>query len=203
MSPRPDVSEQRRSQILQAASRVFARRGFQETRMDDIVSESGLSKGALYWYFESKDDIIIAIVESTLDRELAHIQALVDDPRPARERLMDFVEFMLVDFQNLDELLPMVFEIVALAIRKVSVRPMIESYFRSTMDSLVPIIEQGIEAGEFRPVDAQAAAIAVGAQIEGTILLQVYDQQTVRLADHVRSGLQLLLSGLDSAGEGG
>jgi AcrR family transcriptional regulator len=203
VSPRPDVSEQRRSQILQAASRVFARRGFQETRMDDIVSESGLSKGALYWYFESKDDIIIAIVDSVLDRELAHIRALVDDPRPARERLMHFVEFMLEDFQNLDELLPMVFEIVALAIRNASVQPMIESYFRSTMESLVPIIEQGIEAGEFRPVDAQAAAIAVGAQIEGTILLQVYDRHTVRLADHVRSGLQLLLSGLDSVDEGG
>jgi len=56
MSPRPDVSEERKNQILDAAGKVFARLGFQKTRMDDIVEESGLSKGTLYWYFKSKDE---------------------------------------------------------------------------------------------------------------------------------------------------
>ncbi|HET7081061.1 MAG TPA: helix-turn-helix domain-containing protein, partial [Chloroflexia bacterium] len=57
MSPRPDVSEERKNQILDAAAAVFSRLGFHEARMDDIVRESGLSKGTLYWYFTSKDAI--------------------------------------------------------------------------------------------------------------------------------------------------
>ncbi|MFN2235991.1 MAG: TetR/AcrR family transcriptional regulator, partial [Anaerolineales bacterium] len=55
MSPRPDVSEQRKDQILDAAATVFAKKGVHESRMDDIVEKSGLSKGSLYWYFKSKD----------------------------------------------------------------------------------------------------------------------------------------------------
>ena len=58
MSPRPDVSEERVRQVLDAAGAVFARSGFSETRMDDIAAAAGLSKGALYLYFPGKEGII-------------------------------------------------------------------------------------------------------------------------------------------------
>ncbi|HEY6540074.1 MAG TPA: helix-turn-helix domain-containing protein, partial [Ktedonobacteraceae bacterium] len=67
MSPRPDVSEERRNQILAAASTVFARSGFHEARMDDIAEEVGLSKGALYLYYKSKDAIIAALLKFFFD----------------------------------------------------------------------------------------------------------------------------------------
>ena len=63
MAARRDVSAERKNQILDAAMVVFARSGFHEARMDDIVQESGLSKGTLYWYFKSKEEIITAISE--------------------------------------------------------------------------------------------------------------------------------------------
>ena len=62
MSPRRDVSEERKEQILDAAAEVFSRKGFDKARMDDIVEKTGLSKGALYWYFKSKDEIFEALV---------------------------------------------------------------------------------------------------------------------------------------------
>ena len=61
MSPKPDVSEERTAQIITAAMQVFAQQGLEKARMDDIASESGLSKGTLYLYFKSKDAIISAI----------------------------------------------------------------------------------------------------------------------------------------------
>ena len=63
MSPRPNVSEERRAQIIESAIKVFARQGFASTRMDDVAIESDMSKGLLYWYFKSKDEIIIAIAD--------------------------------------------------------------------------------------------------------------------------------------------
>ena len=66
MAPRPDVSKERKSQILTAATKVFTELGFAGARMDDIVAESGLSKGNLYWYFESKDTIIISMLDQVL-----------------------------------------------------------------------------------------------------------------------------------------
>jgi AcrR family transcriptional regulator len=63
MSPRPDVSDERKSQILNAAERVFTKKGIDLARMDDIAEETGLSKGTLYLYFKSKDELVISILD--------------------------------------------------------------------------------------------------------------------------------------------
>jgi TetR/AcrR family transcriptional regulator, repressor for uid operon len=60
----PKLSEQRRQQILAAAKACFQRAGFHKTGMQAICAEAGLSAGAVYRYFGSKDELIAAIVES-------------------------------------------------------------------------------------------------------------------------------------------
>jgi TetR/AcrR family transcriptional regulator, transcriptional repressor of aconitase len=76
----PKVSQQhrdaRREQILTAARRCFLRSGFHETSMQDLFAESGLSSGAVYSYFSSKDDVIMAIAEENMGEVLALIRAL-------------------------------------------------------------------------------------------------------------------------------
>ena len=58
-----ETPEVRRAQILEAARRCFGEAGYHKTKMDDIVSRAGLSKGALYWHFESKDEIFLALFD--------------------------------------------------------------------------------------------------------------------------------------------
>ncbi|MBH0777256.1 TetR/AcrR family transcriptional regulator [Nocardia bovistercoris] len=66
----PRVSEEhlerRRRQILDAARLCFARKGFHDTSMQDVFAESGLSAGAVYRYFKSKDDIVAALATQTM-----------------------------------------------------------------------------------------------------------------------------------------
>jgi AcrR family transcriptional regulator len=68
----PKVSAQyrdeRRAHILAAARRCFVRDGFHQTSMQDLVREAGMSSGAVYRYFTSKDAMIIAIAEENLDQ---------------------------------------------------------------------------------------------------------------------------------------
>ncbi|HSD84803.1 MAG TPA: TetR/AcrR family transcriptional regulator [Anaerolineae bacterium] len=194
--PRPDVSEERRTQIIEAAMRVFARSGFQEARMDDIVAETGLSKGALYWYYKSKDEIIQSIMDSMFDRELAGLEALQEDDRPAGERLLEFTRVATGDLKRYSKLLPLFYEFYALAFRNKTVRKALTRYLRQYFAMIEPLIQQGIDRGEFRPVDAKQAAIAVGSLFEGTLLLWVYDPDTVKFDKHVEIGTQLLLDGL-------
>lgn len=68
---------QRREQITSAALRCVARDGFHRTTMADIVGESGLSAGAVYGYFASKTEIIHALVESSMGRVAAEVEAEV------------------------------------------------------------------------------------------------------------------------------
>jgi AcrR family transcriptional regulator len=196
MSPRQDVSEERRTQIIEAAMRVFARSGFQEARMDDIVAETGLSKGALYWYYKSKDEIILSIMDSMFDRELAGLKALQVDERPAGDRLIEFVQLTTADLKRYSKLLPLFYEFYALAFRNKTVRKALTRYLRKYFAMIEPIIQQGIDRGEFRAVDAKEAAIATGSLFEGTLLLWVYDPDTVKIDKHIEIGTRLLLDGL-------
>ncbi len=68
--PRPDVSVERKIQILKAAMDVFSKKGFHEARMEDIAHEAQLSIGGLYWYYKSKEDLIVAIMEEVIDQDV-------------------------------------------------------------------------------------------------------------------------------------
>ena len=196
MSPRPDVSEERKQQILQAAMAVFARLGLSEARMDDIVEESGLSKGALYWYFDSKDAIIGAILDSMFEREFADLQPILSGDGTVSERLYQFMDYTMKDVKRMFSLLPLAYEFYALAFRQKAVRQAVEKYFCQYVALLEPVIQEGIQRGEFRQMDSKDAVMALGAIVEGTILLWVYDAKVVDLDHHGKASLKLLLDGL-------
>jgi hypothetical protein len=93
-------------------------------------------------------------------------------------------------------MLPIAYEFLALAFRNKIVQKALKQYFNVYMDALVPIIQRGIDTGEFRNVDAQEVAIAAGAIFEGTVLLWVYDKSRVDVERHIRSSNKLLLVGV-------
>ncbi|MFD9001484.1 TetR/AcrR family transcriptional regulator [Streptomyces sp. NPDC059582] len=76
-----EYMEARRAQILDAARRCFVRDGFHSTSMQDLFAESGLSAGAVYRHFASKDEMITAIVEENM-REVLNMVHTVATQRP-------------------------------------------------------------------------------------------------------------------------
>jgi AcrR family transcriptional regulator len=124
MSPRPDVSDERKSQIINAAEDVFTKKGFDEARMDDIAEETGLSKGTLYLYFKSKDDLIIAILDRMFQREFKQLENLNQDEIPATEAIEKLTDLLTKDILGLLRLVPIIYEFLALAFRGSFVRSM-------------------------------------------------------------------------------
>src|ERR1700744_3429961 len=78
----PKVTQQyrdaRRDQILSAARRCFLRDGFHSTSMQDLFAEAGLSAGAVYRYFASKDEVIVAIAEQNMREVLAMMRGVAE-----------------------------------------------------------------------------------------------------------------------------
>ena len=66
-----EVMEERRAQILSAARRVFAEKGLSKVTLRDVFREAGLSAGAVYNYFQSKDDLILGVTEAGMAEALA------------------------------------------------------------------------------------------------------------------------------------
>jgi AcrR family transcriptional regulator len=196
MSPRPDVSDERKSQILNAAENVFTKKGLDLARMDDIAEETGLSKGTLYLYFKSKDDLIIAILDRMFQGIFNQLERRLNDHTSATEAINQFTEEAIRDYKHMLRLMPVAYEFLAMAFRNKIVRQALKVYLEKFMDVLEPIIQRGIDSGEFRPVDPRETAIAACAIYEGTVLLWVYDSTLVDLDHHIHSGMRLLLEGI-------
>ncbi|HVN16969.1 MAG TPA: TetR/AcrR family transcriptional regulator [Anaerolineales bacterium] len=196
MSPRPDVSDERKSQILNAAEGVFTKKGFSDARMDDIAEETGLSKGTLYLYFKSKEDLVIAILDRIFGDVINQFQTRKNVELKATEAIWQFTEAAIRDYKRMMGLMPIAYEFLALGFRNTVVQKALKNYFKLYMDALIPIIQRGIDSGEFRQVDARDVAVAAGAIFEGTVLLWVYDKNMVDVDHDIRSGITFLLEGV-------
>lgn len=196
MSPRPNVSAERKSQIVSAAVEVFTEKGFDEARMDDIALKTGLSKGTLYLYFKNKDDLIMAILDRIFQQEFSKLERLNRVELSAVEAIREFTQLMASEVNALLRLIPIFYQFLALAFRSRYVQSALQRYLNRYINFLIPIIQRGIDSGEFRAVDPDEVAVAMGAIIEGTILLWVYDRNAIDPERHIQSGIQLLLEGI-------
>ena len=198
MSPKPDVSEERKLQIIEAAVSVFAREGFNKARMDDIADKAGLSKGALYWYFKSKDAIISTILDSVFAREISRIRKMVDVDLPAREMLEIYINSVTEDIVAMKPIMPILYEFIAMGFRQKSIHKSMQKYFREFMKVTEPIVQRGIDKGEFKSVDPVEASQTLGAIFEGSILLWSYDPENIDVKELIESSVDLLLEGLEN-----
>lgn len=196
MSPKNNVSEKRRNQILDAAMKTFSEVGFHKARMSDIADTSGLSKGSLYWYFDSKDSIILNLLEKFFEPELKDLRALLTDSRSAEDRLEIYIDRVSDDMVAMLKWMPLIHDFIALAFRKEPVRKAISSYYQRHLEILLSLIQQGLDSGEFQADSAMEASVAIGSMLEGTVLLWVYDPSLIDIKYHIKSNINLLLQGL-------
>lgn len=74
-----------RAALLRAAAAVFSERGFRDASVDDIAHRAGYSKGAIYWHFESKDDLFFALLEERLERPTREMIELLESAPPEQD----------------------------------------------------------------------------------------------------------------------
>jgi len=200
MASRADVGAERRSQILDAATKVIAKRGFTDARMDDIGQEAGISKGLLYWYFKSKDAVLEALVRRLFQPEMRAVADLPNQSGTARERLLGFADKSATEVAKIVRLVPITFEFYTLAFRNKAIRKVVNEFFAVYVESIKSVIEQGAKAGEFGTADPAQAAVTLAAVLEGVLLLWMFDLRPFDLVTQVRSGVEAVVTGLERGG---
>ncbi len=149
-----------REELLSKAAEVFAQQGYAQTRIQDIAQSMSLSRSALYHYFTSKEEILAALVEEHLERRASELERVAGDAsRPAVERLRDALRATIIErliggprLRVLDQL---AVEMPA------DLRRTFDRGRRHILDLYTAVIADGIARGEFRPLDARVAALAV------------------------------------------
>ena len=197
---RPDTRPQ---ELLDAALAVFAERGYRNTRIDDVAEAAGVTKGAVYHYFETKEELLLRAIEHYHERAFGEIGDMLRDaggPVSARIRLMMRKAFGVTSPGG---------QRMTLALILQSVRHDLPEAHRRWLRGgpikgwqlLASLIEEGKSAGEFRAdVDAEVAARVI---ISGLITQMVWQPLAPEvpelLVDEDRlidSAVELLLHGL-------
>ncbi len=167
----------RRTQVLDAATRCFARQGFSATSMDDVVRESGLSAGAVYRYFDGKDALIAAAAEQALTRVAGTLAWAREAPEPvAPRRVLHALLTRVAQEPGPGEVDPARVAVGAWAeaLRNPRVHQVVESTFRSVRADLLAVLIRWRDAGHLAPdADLEAAAAALFGTVPGFLLQRV------------------------------
>ncbi|MCP4198190.1 MAG: TetR/AcrR family transcriptional regulator [Proteobacteria bacterium] len=151
----------RKDEILDAASKLFARLGFKKTTLDEVAGEVGIVKSALYRYFSNKEDLFNAVIDRLANEHMEAIEKAVKGASGTEEKLRALLiaghgaavartRDVAMPLEVWRELKPLVDECT-------------EGYKRSAIDSTRRIIEDGVRRDEFVCDDPQLVAVLMHA----------------------------------------
>jgi AcrR family transcriptional regulator len=196
----PRVSQEHeqavRDRIVRAALQVFAERGFHRATMQDIVRASGLSVGAIYTYFRSKSDLILAGCDLITDQELAQLQDRLAAVSGYRDRLAAAVGYW---FDNLAVEQSgagsgfLLLQAWAEVETDPAIREMLVRRRRETVTATVVLLQEGVMRGELPGwLDVPSIAEAFSALLDGMLIQAAEEGAAYRRSDHERRILALV-----------
>jgi TetR/AcrR family acrAB operon transcriptional repressor len=158
---------ERRAQILRAARAVFIEKGYLAARVEDVAARAGLSKGAVYFYFQSKRDLMIALVQEEHENTYSFLDQAEKDHRPGAIKLLDLGQKYLDYFAGLKSPPRFFLMMCEQGIRDEEIREEVAAVHHRFVDAATRILAQGQAEGAFRKGDPAAMAQMLKAIIDG------------------------------------
>lgn len=155
-----------------AALSVCAEKGYQKTRVEDIVARAGLSKGSLYHHFDSKRHLFIEMLGAMIHQVRDQMLALLPESPSAEHALRAFYRMFEEMVEKQPEMLAGLVDFWAMASRDAEMRRTFSSYYEELAEVLTRVIEQGQQSGEFSAeLDVAEAAWTFITASDGVALL--------------------------------
>lgn len=196
--------EQRPGEILAAALEQFVERGYAATRLEDVARRAGVTKGTMYRYFAGKTDLFRAVVRRTVVPQIeAFERAIASSDGPSRELLVHFAEGWMERVYRTP-----VAGLAKLVTAEAANFPELARFYQAevierAVRAIRRVLERGIERGEFRAVDVDAATFVIRAPL---ILAAIWKHSMNRLESSrlderrfVDAYLDMMLNGLLAA----
>jgi AcrR family transcriptional regulator len=164
------IKDARREAILDAARRVFARKGLAATRIGDIAAEADISQGLLYHYFPNKEALFTAIVEGALRETAGMTTGALEAAGSAWERLQHLCEQMLAGVLEYPDYLLVIMQAFTSEAVPEEARRAVDEYGQRTFQGIVALIQEGQAEGEVVAGDPVELALTYTACIQGVAL---------------------------------
>lgn len=199
--PRPNVETERRQQILEAAMTCFSRKGYYPSSMDDIAAELSFSKALIYYYFKTKRDIFLTILEEWVQASTNTWEMMFSPEDDITAQLRKGLEYgvqLVVQFKDLARI---EFEFYAETGRDAEVRQAIQSLFAKFRAEFKSLLDAGVANGEFRPLNTEALSAVLFGTYEGLAMQAIVDPDTLDWSTILESLLDMIMQGISPAKE--
>lgn len=187
-------SEETRAHILEAAVKQFAVNGYNKASVDSICDQAGVSKGAFYHHFKTKQDVFLALLDGWLQTFDQAIEASKDRPVPETFQMM--TEYFPYVFESASENLPMFLEFLQQASRDEKVWQASIAPYRRYHKYFAALIKKGIAEDSFVEVNPDLAARLIVSTAMGLLLQSLLDPEGAKWDKVARETVQLLMTSM-------
>lgn len=189
-------SEETRNHLLSAAQRLFSQKGYDSASVADICAEAGVSKGAFYHHFDSKQALFMHLLEvwlGQMDQNFHSLRRAAPDVPSAMISMgrlagglmqaADMRNSLFLEFWSQAQRDPLVWQ--------AAIAP-----YQRYLAYFTELLQQGVAEGSLRPVDPQAAARMLLALALGLLMQGMFDPRGVDWAEETAESLEYLMTGM-------
>ena len=191
-----ELQDRRKEQIMSAALSVVVAKGYDQSRMDDIVEKSQLSKGAIYWYYKSKKEVYLSLVDYWFVQYSSDVVDTLQQQESASDQLKALFDFFIEQFDKNPAVFKLLVEFWRLAGLNPDFNAKLQQVYSDFLEYIIEIIKVGIANGEFKNVEPRITALSILINIEGINWFTLFDKSGVEAHEYIDTISNFILNGL-------
>ena len=194
------VTEFRTSGILEAARKVFAKKGFSNATMEDIAAAAGVAKGTVYLYYESKREVYFAALKFGLEKMYAVLDEEIKSIATPEEKLRTLIRVKLAYFdENRDFFKIYYSELGNICIHPAALDNDLKNLYFEQAKVVESILKEGARKKVFRPMRTEQAAFAISDVIRGAVTQRILGWSKSKISQDVDFVFDLIVKGISAS----
>lgn len=189
-------SEETRNHILESATRLFSKTGYDATGVAEICQAAGVSKGAFYHHFPSKQAVFLELLNTYLNGIETGFNLMRQETNNVPRAILQMAELVGSVFQTTDIHLPIFLEFWTQANHDPHIWEAAIAPYRRYQSYFAEMIQEGIEEGSLQPVDAHLAARVLVSLAVGMLMQSLFDPQVTSWQNEARQSMELFMNGI-------
>ena len=174
----PERENERREQLIRASYTVFAERGFDQVRLEDIAGAAGFSKAVVHYYFDKKEEFLVGVFEWITGTILERLNTAGQDARGAVACLRAQLEELFVSPRRNRRFYHVYLDFLTQSVHNERLGRVTATFYESVRQALAHTIAAGRAEGVFRAdLDPHVAGSVCGAMLDGLQMQWLFDQE--------------------------
>jgi AcrR family transcriptional regulator len=188
--------EETHNRILSAATELFSKSGYDATGVAEICQAAGVSKGAFYHHFPTKQAVFMELLNSYMNRIETGFNLMRQEIHNVPQAILQMAEMVGALFQATDMHLPIFLEFWTQANHDQKVWELTVAPFQRFQSYFAEMIREGIDEGSLHPIDPHQAARVLVSLSVGLLMESLLNPQVTNWQTEARQSLELLLNGM-------